>query len=446
MTLLYTKTALALLEAALAADRQQLEALAQRHPGAAKQLRAVLEPLEQQEERLTRIAGTGIQALELSVGLLIKNGHFAREVKRIERNAGDVARAVSELSASAVEVAELANQAAERAQESRERTAAGTTGLGSLQEDVELLGSAVRGMAAGVEQFLQFTADIDRLTATVKEIAEQTNLLALNASIEAARAGEAGRGFAVVAQEVKQLAHKSADATEEIESVTEAMNRLSHEVGEKVQTSFSRLDASIDTMSNVGKALSEGQAIVNDVSDRIGQIATAADQQSDVSRAMAANLGEVTAAIESESTQINEVSQLARQMGVQVVQQFNQLGAWPIEALQLQGLKADHLMWKVRVAETVLGGKSMIEGELTDERKSRFGRWYYGEGAARHGQESAFRALERPHQALHALAADIKRLVEAGQQEEATRRLERMDALSAELFQHLDQLAHQARG
>jgi len=98
--------------------------------------------------------------------------------------------------------------------------------------DMDSLEVAVRDMARSMEQFVGFSREINKLTAIVRDIAHQTNLLALNAAIEAARAGEAGRGFAVVADEVKKLADKTAQATGEIETVTNTMNSLSSNVNE----------------------------------------------------------------------------------------------------------------------------------------------------------------------------------------------------------------------
>ncbi len=296
-------------------------------------------------------------------------------------------------------------------------------------------------MADGMKQFVGFTNEIDQLTATIKEIAEQTNLLALNASIEAARAGEAGRGFAVVADEVKQLAEKSAEATSQIIGVTGTMNQLSREVGETVDNSFERLEASMEALEQVAESFAHTAHLVNDVGDRIHQIASAAEEQSQVSQEMASNVSEVNDSLRAGSSRVDELSQIARQIGVNIVKQFNQLGGWDHARLALEMVKADHLMWKVRVADMVLGGEALQRGELEDPKQTRLGRWYYGAGRERHGDHPAYGEVEGQINQLHGLGREIAQATAEHDLDAAAEKLELMEVLSRELFSRIDRLS-----
>jgi methyl-accepting chemotaxis protein len=354
-----------------------------------------------------------------------------------------VATAVEEMAATATEISRNALMAVDSAEQSKEKTSSANEGVSSLKADVQLLEQAVKSMAAGMGQFVEFTTEINQLTSTVREIAEQTNLLALNAAIEAARAGEAGRGFAVVADEVKKLADKTSEATTEIETVTRTMNTLSTEVGRSVDDSLERLGVSVTALGSVASLLVESGQVVNEVSDAIHQIATAAEEQSAVSQEMASSMASITDSLQQEITQVNEVTQHARDMSQASAEQFNRLAEWGQDQLLLEVVKADHLMWKVHLADMALGGHTMKPEELKDHTQCRLGHWYYEVGRSRYGQSEAFRDMEGPHERVHSLGKEIARLVQEGKVEQALAKLDELDHLGQELFALIDRLAQE---
>ncbi|MEJ2035635.1 MAG: methyl-accepting chemotaxis protein [Maritimibacter sp.] len=185
------------------------------------------------------------------------------------------------------------------------RTATET--LTSAEEGGAVVNHAVEAM----QQILTTSEDISRIIGSIDGIAFQTNLLALNAGVEAARAGEAGRGFAVVASEVRDLAHRSSQAAHEI-------NDLIAKSGEQVQAGFKLVEQSGDAFSSILER-------VNDITDRIGQIAASSKKQSD-------ELVDVNAAMFEESNAAQQALTRETDALNQAISKF-ELGHDPVENL-----------------------------------------------------------------------------------------------------------------
>ncbi len=438
--LLFTNHALPILAAALAADRPLLARLSHEHQGSANSLAPVTQAIDAWHVKLRSLAEDGVRLLELSDRVLHATATSAHGLTAVMDDVSSAAAAVEEMASSANEIATNAQQAAARAEESNTKTAEGNQGIASLLGDMNQLETAVKTMADSMEQFVGFAQKINKLTATVRDIAHQTNLLALNASIEAARAGEAGRGFAVVADEVKQLADKTAQATNEIETVTNTMNGLSDGVRAAMHTSFERLGKSVDAVDTVATSLSEGAGVVRDVSDRIHQIATAATEQKNVAAAMARNLVAITDALQQEGNRVETMTQHARTAAKTSAAQINRFVEWDDERLFLQAVKGNHLMRRIEIEEALHERRALRADDLGDAGACRFGKWYQEQGHARYAERPAFQALGTPHQRVHALWREIAQLATDGKHAEAQARVPEMRNAMDTVFQGLDQL------
>ncbi len=421
--LLFTKQALPLLESALTSNHRQLSRLARQHRGTANSLTPVTEVLIANNRKLVEIGRNGADVLDQAVNILSKNGAFSREVRHIMDNVTSVATAVEEMAATATEISRTAQQAAKRAEESNTKAATGNENISSLVGDMDQLEAAIKSMADGMHQFVGFSREINKLTAIVRDIAHQTNLLALNAAIEAARAGEAGRGFAVVADEVKKLADKTAQATTEIESVTNTMNTLSEQVGNSVNTSLDRLTKSINALDTVASVLAEGNNVVRDVSDRVHQIASA---------------------LNGESHQLIAVNQNAHSLMDIAGRQADLLADFGQDEVLLQAAKTDHLVWKARLSEAVLSGSAVADQDIKDQGIDRIDRWCQ-ERQGQYGQLSGFRALPGLRNQLQSMGSEILHFSSSGDFQKAMAKLQEMDPVTRRLFETIDQLADQIR-
>jgi methyl-accepting chemotaxis protein len=242
-------------------------------------------------------------------------GEIARAVSDVAQGAERQVRGVDSVKSSADEAATAARTSAEQAQEAAEvadqAREAAQEGVGAAEQANEAM-QAVRGSSQSVTEVIRELAakseQIGAIVETITGIANQTNLLALNAAIEAARAGEQGRGFAVVAEEVRKLAEESQDAAGEIASLIETIQSETGKAVEVVEDGARRTDDGAAVVEQTREAFVRIGTAVEDVNERIGQIAGAAQQISAETSKMQGEIGEVAAVAEQSSAGAEEVS------------------------------------------------------------------------------------------------------------------------------------------
>jgi len=162
------------------------------------------------------------------------------------------------------------------------------------QDTVSGLIADVDVSADNVQNMNKETHSINGILSVISEIAEQTNLLALNAAIEAARAGEQGRGFAVVADEVRNLASRTKDSTQEVESALDSLMKGTDAVVSSMTNTKSRCQDTADGAGEVAASLETMSNYVDDIHDLSTQIATAAEEQSCVTQELSKNMTSIS--------------------------------------------------------------------------------------------------------------------------------------------------------
>ncbi len=209
---------------------------------------------------------------------------------RQQRETEQVATAMTEMEQTAANVAQNAVQAANSTQEADRQATEGSAVVNSAVSTINALANEVTEASEVIKKLEEDSEGIGRVVEVITNIAEQTNLLALNAAIEAARAGEQGRGFAVVADEVRTLATRTHDATQEIQSMIESLQTQARGAATVMNRSREKADSSVSEAARAGSVLSEIALAVGTITEMNNQISVAANEQSAVSAEMSKNV------------------------------------------------------------------------------------------------------------------------------------------------------------
>lgn len=201
-----------------------------------------------------------------------------------------VVTATNEMSATAHEVARLAQSTADGAKKSQDIIQHSQQTLSMAVDSVRSLASDMSTASSSISKVASRSEDINRIIDVIKAIAEQTNLLALNAAIEAARAGEQGRGFAVVADEVRNLASKTQNSTDEINNMIESLQSEVSQAVAIIDNSRLKAETSVDQTHQAYTALEDVVSTNNNINDNADQVAAAAEEQSQVAEEINKNL------------------------------------------------------------------------------------------------------------------------------------------------------------
>lgn len=385
---------------------------------------------------LDRLVGANVQIGETSIAV----ARILDGARTIDTRTQGMAAAIAEMVASIGEVANTAGAVVDAMQHANEQVMHGRRDTEEAHRVMGEVAQAVEAAAHKARMLAEASASIGNIVDTIEAVASQTNLLALNATIEAARAGEAGKGFAVVASEVKGLSRQTAAATEDIR---QRIQKLRAEIGEIV-----------DAMQVGTRAASAGRGIMDKLDNEMESVGRQA-------QLVSGKMGEVSGVIDAQRVASNEISEgvaaiadltkasvgLVAELStaIDASQSFTleaqaKLAEFEFPTKIVRLAKADHVLWKKKLADMAVGRAALKPEELADHRSCRLGKWYYGEGGKSCAHMPGFQSLESPHERVHRHGIEAAKLFQRGQHDAALREIDAVQTASEEVLARLEEI------
>lgn len=282
---------------------------------------------------------------------------------------------------------------------------------------------------------------ITDMVSIIKGVADQTNLLALNASIEAARAGEQGKGFAVVANEIKKLAENT---KEQVEFITRVVGELTYEINnadKALKVSNQSFEVGKVDMSNAVSSLSGMKDNLSQISASFSEISSLIEEQTAASQEMSSSImiiNDKTRVVNEETNRtgkaFNDISNMVNTIRLKSLE----LGLELDVATQIEVCISDHLVWRWRVYNMLLGYEHLEESSVGTHLTCRLGQWCIKTSKLDTKLNSYIQSLDRPHAELHNYAKQAINEYNQGKKDKAAETLTLMEASSEKVVSILN--------
>jgi len=236
------------------------------------------------------------------------------EMSEQQAETQQVASSISEMSTTVQEVANSASAAAAATQQAQEEANNGRRVVGETMDAIHALAEEVKRAAGVIERLEKDSEEIGTVLDVIRGIADQTNLLALNAAIEAARAGEQGRGFAVVADEVRTLASRTQQSTQEIQKMIERLQSAAREAVQVMDAGSGQAETSVSQAAKAGQSLDTIADAVSTIAGMSEQIASAAEEQSAAANEISGNVESINRRAEHNSEGARRAAECTRRL------------------------------------------------------------------------------------------------------------------------------------
>jgi len=262
-------------------------------------------------DMIAKVKERSIHVGDMAHALAASAQQIAVNVNHESESVSSMAASIEQLSVSTTSISEQGNNAGAIASHSRNNAEEGSQIINKTVSGLLITAQEIEGASSEVSRLGDDASRISDIVKVIREIADQTNLLALNAAIEAARAGEQGRGFAVVADEVRKLAERTANATNEI-------NLMSTKIGEVASHALSGMDKVVKTtrqgVSDAESAqisISNIQQSFTEVANVINEISVSLAEQNSAATSLASNTERVASMSEENAVSAQELLSLA---------------------------------------------------------------------------------------------------------------------------------------
>jgi len=259
---------------------------------------------------ITDVVRSGNHLNETAGGLLNVISGAEKGMLKQQGETMHVVTAMNEMSSTVQEIARNAAQAAEAAEQADKEALQSKQVVSGTKEAISTLADEVEKATQVIHQLETDSDNIGTILDVIREIADQTNLLALNAAIEAARAGEQGRGFAVVADEVRSLASRTQDSTQQIKEMIERLQAGAGNAVKAMETGRTQAQDSVHQATQAEVSLEVITKAVGTINDMNMQIASAAEEQSSVSEEINRNIHNISQVTDETSKGVQQSTEL----------------------------------------------------------------------------------------------------------------------------------------
>jgi methyl-accepting chemotaxis protein len=258
---------------------------------------------------------SNVDAVTLAASELSASARISEKTSENQSDAASgMAAAMEQLSVSIDQVESHANDARNVTLNSGRQSEEGGRIIHDATSEMLKIADAVNATASTIRELEDFSTQISTIVNVIKEIADQTNLLALNAAIEAARAGEQGRGFAVVADEVRKLAERTGNSTQEITGMIAKIQQGTQRAVQEMETGVRRVNEGVELANKAGDSVTGIRNSSNQVTQAVDEITSALKEQVSASREIARKVELIAQGAEENSATVAQTASSARQL------------------------------------------------------------------------------------------------------------------------------------
>lgn len=281
------------------------------------------------QESISKVISSA-EKLKDVIGTLTNTSGLISNTASDNQNRALTVAASDEMVSTTQDISKNCEHASVAADESAKAT---ETSVAKIQNVIDKINEQViksRSDAQLVQKLSDQAQKIGSIVQTIDDIAAQTNLLALNAAIEAARAGEAGKGFAVVADEVRALASRTSNSTQEITNMVQKVQADAGQADEAMQISTKVMDSLANESGEIEEILNTLTTKVNEVTGQITQIATAAEQQTVATSEISSNMKQITDGSKELAEDLVDVNEDIKQTNTQITVLSNMVSEFKV--------------------------------------------------------------------------------------------------------------------
>jgi methyl-accepting chemotaxis protein len=256
-----------------------------------------------------------MKGLNQSAGELSSSAASSAQTTEMQaESASSMAASVEQLSVSIDQVEEHAREARNITQASSLQSTEGGRIIHDAAAEMRHIADAVKSTASTIKELEGYSDQISSIVQVIKDIADQTNLLALNAAIEAARAGEQGRGFAVVADEVRKLAERTGNSTQEISSMIGKIQQGTQRAVQEMETGVKRVGEGVDLAHKAGDSVTGIRDSAEQTTRAVDDINLALKEQAVAARDIAQKVERIAQGSEQNSAAVAQTAASAHRL------------------------------------------------------------------------------------------------------------------------------------